>query len=260
MRLNVVIIEDELPSLSRLKRQLNEISSDISVICEIQSLAEGRAKLPGLSPDLIISDIELGDGLSFDLLREFPASCPVIFATAYNQYAIESFKVNAVDYLLKPVAINDLKNALQRVKAYATASGGLQIDYDALAEAIARRENQKRRRFLIKVGTKYRTVESEDIAFAYTENKINYLVDHSGKHYPVDLNLEQLEKELDPRRFFRINRSFIVSIDAIESMHQFTRGRVRLKTNPPANDDFLVVGTEKSPVFKKWLEGKTSDS
>lgn len=258
MRLNVVIIEDELPSLSRLKRQLNEISSDIAVIGEIRSVAEGRSKLPELSPDLIISDIELGDGLSFDLFREFPATCPVIFATAYNQYAIESFKVNAIDYLLKPIAVGDLKSALLRVEGKTAQAGKMKIDYDALAEAIARRENQKRRRFLIKVGTRYRTVESEEIAFAYTENKINYLVDKSGKHFAVDLNLEQLEKELDTARFFRINRSFIVGIDAIESMHQFSKGRVRLKTNPPASDDFLVVGTEKSPVFKKWLEGKTS--
>lgn len=260
MRLNVVIIEDELPSLSRLKRQLNQISSDIAVVGEIQSVAEGRSKLPALSPDVIISDIELGDGLSFDLLREFPVTCPIIFATAYNQYAIESFKVNAIDYLLKPITVGDLKSALQRVSSNVAETGSINIDYDALAEAIARRENQKRRRFLIKVGTRYRTVESDEIAFAYTENKINYLVDKSGKHFPVDLNLEQLEKELDPRRFFRINRSFIVSIDAIESMHQFSKGRVKLKTNPTANDDFLVVGTEKSPVFKRWLEGKTDET
>lgn len=257
MQLKVIIIEDETPSLKRLKRQMHEISEEIQVIGEIQSVAEGRKLLSALKADVIISDIELGDGLSFDLFREIPPLCPVIFATAYNQYAIESFKVNAVDYLLKPIALSDLKNALMRVQQRIEPSPDqTPIDYDALAEAIARRQQQKRRRFLIKVGTKYSTVESDDIAFAYTEHKINYLVNKLGKHFPLDMSLEQLENELDPQHFFRINRSFIVCIDAIESMHQYSKGRVRLKTNPSANDDFLIVGTDKSPVFKQWLQGK----
>lgn len=256
MRLNAVIIEDEAPSLKRLKRQLNEISAEISVVGEIHSVAEGLEILPNLNPDVIISDIELGDGLSFDLFKEHPPKCPVIFATAYNQYAIESFRVNAVDYLLKPIGVDDLRKALQRINVRKEPEVSTQIDYDALAEAILRQQQKTRKRFLIKIGTKYNTIESADIAFAYTENKINYLVNHAGKHFPVDQSLEQLEQELDPDKFFRINRSFIIGIDAIDSMHQYSKGRVRIKTNPPAADDLIIVGTEKSPLFKRWLEGK----
>ncbi len=256
MRLTVVIIEDETPSLQRLKRQLNNISPRISVLAEVQSVEEGKLILPAHQPDVIISDIELGDGLSLDLFKEHPPQCPVIFATAYNQYAIESFKMNAIDYLLKPIGEDDLRNALNRVDQRDPGIHPVSIDYDALAEAIERRQNQKRKRFLIKIGTRYNTLESDEIAFAYTENKINYLVNKTGKHFPVDQSLEQLENELDPGQFFRINRSLIIGLDAIDSMHQYSKGRVRIKTIPPAPDDLLIVGTEKSPVFKRWLEGK----
>ena len=259
MRLRAVIIEDEAPSLKRLKRQLNEISPEITVQAEIHSVAEGIELLPDLNPDVIISDIELGDGLSFDLFRKYPPKCPVIFATAYNQYAIESFRVNAVDYLLKPVGVDDLRKALERIDIKKTPDVSAEIDYDALAEAILRRQQKARKRFLIKIGTKYNTIESADIAFAYTENKINYLVNHAGKHFPVDQSLEQLEQELDPEKFFRINRSFIIGIDAIDSMHQYSKGRIRLRTKPEAKEDFLIVGTEKSPKFRMWLEGKPTE-
>lgn len=256
MRLKVVLIEDETPSLKRLKRQLAEISMDIIVVAEIQSVAEGKTQLPEVDPDVIISDIELGDGLSFDIFKQHSPKCPVIFATAYNQYAIESFKVNAIDYLLKPVGVDDLRKALERVPIRSAPDVAAQIDYDELAEAITRKQQKKRKRFLIKIGTKYNTLESGDIAFAYTENKINYLVNKKGKHYPVDQSLEQLENELDPDQFFRINRSLIIGLEAIDSMHQYSKGRVRIKTKPEAPDDLLIVGTDKSPVFKRWLEGK----
>lgn len=255
MRLDVILVEDELPSLQRLKRQLANISPQISVVAEIESVSEGRNILPGTKADVIISDIELGDGLSFDLFKEFPPKCPVIFATAYNEYAVQSFRANAIDYLLKPIGEDDLRQALQKVHPTEKKEKDLPIDYDALAEAIERRQQQRRKRFLIKIGTRYNTLESTDVAFAYTENKINYLVNKSGKHFPVDQSLEQLEQELGKDLFFRINRSFIIGIEAIDSMHQHSKGRVRIKTNPPAPDDLLVVGTEKSPVFKEWLEG-----
>lgn len=256
MRLNVVLIEDEKPSLQRLKRQLAAISPEITVLAEIESLAEGKTVLAQQQPDVIISDIELGDGLSFDLFKTHPPQCPVIFATAYNQYAIEAFKVNAIDYLLKPVGEEDLRKALERVTIKNPQIPAATVDYDALAEAIERRQQHKRKRFLIKIGTRYTTLSSEDIAFAFTENKINYLVSKAGKNYPVDQSLEQLEHDLDSDQFFRINRSFIIGLDAIESMHQYSKGRVRIKTNPTASDELLIVGTEKSPVFKQWLEGK----
>ncbi len=259
MRLNAVIIEDEMPSLKRLKRQLNEISPEITVIAEIQSVAEGMEVFPDLNPDVIISDIELGDGLSFDLFKQHAPKCPVIFATAYNQYAIESFRVNAVDYLLKPIGVEDLRKALQRINVRQVPDVPAQIDYDTLAEAILRQQQKTRKRFLIKIGTKYNTIESGDIAFAYTEYKINYLVNHAGKHFPVDQSLEQLEQELDPDKFFRINRSFMIGIDAIDSMHQYSKGRIRLRTKPEAKEDLLIVGTEKSPKFRLWLEGKRID-
>jgi len=255
MNLKVVIIEDEMLSAQRLVRQLAEISTEIEILAEIDSVSDGLLKLPGLKPDVIISDIELGDGLSFDLFRKIPPKCPVIFITAFNQYAIESFKANAIDYLLKPASVSDLHAALQKVSGRKKEQDTT-IDYDALAAAILRKEQQKSKRFLIKIGQKFVTVEANEVAFAYTENKINYLVDNKGKRYPVDESLEQLENELGEDRFFRINRSFIVGFHAISSMQQHTKGRVVLQTNPAGNPDLMVVGADKSPVFKKWLVGK----
>lgn len=255
MNLKVVIIEDEMLSAQRLVRQLAEISSGIEVLTEIDSVSDGLHKLPGLKPDVIISDIELGDGLSFDLFKKIPPACPVIFITAFNQYAIESFKANAIDYLLKPASVNDLSAALQKVSARKKEQI-TSIDYDALAAAILRKEQQKSKRFLIKIGQKFVTVQADEVAFAYTENKINYLVDNKGKRYPVDESLEQLENELGDERFFRINRSFIVGFHAIANMQQYSKGRVVLQTNPAGNPELMVVGADKSPVFKKWLAGK----
>jgi len=252
MNLKVIIIEDEMLSAQRLVRQLAEISANIQVIAEIDSVSDGLLKLPGLKPDVIISDIELGDGLSFDLFRQETPDCPVIFITAFNQYAIESFKANAIDYLLKPASVGDLRGALQKVSERKKEQNTT-IDYDALAAAILRKEQQKSRRFLIKIGQKFVTVEADDVAFAYTENKINYLVDNSGKRFPVDESLEQLENELGEDRFFRINRSFIVGFHAISSMQQHTKGRVVLQTDPAGNPDLLVVGADKAPYFKRWL-------
>src|SRR5690554_823269 len=131
MRITVIIIEDEIPSLQRLKRQLHNISPQISVVAEVQSVGEGRTILPVHQPDVIISDIELGDGLSLDLFKEHPPKCPVIFATAYNQYAIESFKVNAIDYLLKPIGEDDLRKALTKVNQRKSTNPPASIDYDA---------------------------------------------------------------------------------------------------------------------------------
>jgi len=256
MNLKVVIIEDEMLSAQRLVRQLAEISTEIEILAEIDSVSDGLLKLPGLKPDVIISDIELGDGLSFDLFRKIPPTCPVIFITAFNQYAIESFKANAIDYLLKPASVSDLRVALQKVsgrKKEVTTN----IDYDALAAAILRKEQQKSKRFLIKIGQKFVTVDTNEVAFAYTENKVNYLVDNKGKRFPVDESLEQLENELSEDRFFRINRSFIVGFHAITAMQQYSKGRVVLQTNPAGNPELMVVSAEKSPVFKKWLAGKT---
>jgi two-component system, LytTR family, response regulator LytT len=255
MNLKVVVIEDEAPSMQRLLRQLSEISAEIDVVETIESVAEGLLKLPQLKPDVIISDIELGDGLSFDLFKIAHPGCPVIFITAFNQYAIESFKANAIDYLLKPASKDDLKAALSKVQSRNPQPTPI-IDYNALAEAILQKEKQKEKRFLIKIGPRFVTLNIEDVAFAYTENKIIYLVDKSGKRFPADQSLEQLESELGTERFFRINRSFIVCFDAICGMQQYTKGRVILQTNPPGNPDLMVVGADKSPFFKKWLAGQ----
>jgi len=256
MNLKVVVIEDEAPSMQRLLRQLSEISAAIEVIDTIESVADGLQKLQGLKPDVIISDIELGDGLSFDLFKAVHPSCPVIFITAFNQYAIESFKANAIDYLLKPASKDELKAALLKVESRKVLAAPA-IDYNALAEAILQKEKQKEKRFLIKIGQRFVTVNAEDVAFAYTENKITYLVDKSGKRYPADQTLEQLESELGTERFFRINRSFIVGFQSISGMQQHSKGRVILQTSPPGNPELMVVGADKSPIFKKWLAGQS---
>ncbi|MCB0635549.1 MAG: response regulator transcription factor, partial [Lewinella sp.] len=174
-----------------------------------------------------------------------------IFTTAYDQYAIQAFQVNAVDYLLKPIKREDLRRAIGKYQARFTApAGSAAVDYQELARAILQ-ENQKRR-FLIRLGQQIRLVGLDEVAYAYTESKITFLVTRTGKRYPVDYSLDKLDEMMPDDAFFRINRQFIIGIHAIDEMLAYSKSRVKLTLNPPCELE-TVVSTERSPIFKQWL-------
>lgn len=203
-------------------------------------------------PDLIFMDIQLADGISFEIFNQIPVKCPVIFTTAFDQYAIQAFKVNSIDYLLKPVKNDELEAAIAKFRKSKTSTDS-PIPYEKLL-GLLKGKPELHKRLLIRFGETIKAVEVSDVAYFYTENKINYLCTFDKKTYPLDFNLDQLESMIDPEHFFRINRQFIVHIKAINKMVSYSKSRVKLELVPPTEIE-TIVSTERSPNFKNWLTG-----
>ena len=248
--MKTLIIEDEAAAVRRLSKLLQEINPSIEIVDDLDSI---EATLNWLEnhplPDLIFMDIHLADGSSFEIFNHTKIEKPIIFITAYDQYAIQAFKVNAIDYLLKPIKKNELEQAL---KKYETLQQSWQLDYTKLAKAVQGDDYNKR--FLIRFGQQIRVVEFREAAYFYTQDKVTFIVTKQGKRYPIDYSLENLEEMADPRNFFRINRQFIINIEAIKEMYAYSKSRVKIDLQPPCEIP-TVVSTDRSPVFKKWLVG-----
>lgn len=203
------------------------------------------------APDLIFLDIHLADGSSFDIFQFVDVHAPVIFTTAYDEYALKAFRVNTIDYLLKPIKKPELERALRKFnKSKETMP---KIDYRKLAESMVPEGTDKR--FLLRVGSRLLVVEMKEVAYFYTEDKVTLMTTHAGKRYPVDYSLEQISEMVPAAEFFRINRQFIVRLSSIAEMHAFSKSRVKLLLSPPCKLD-TIVSTERSPHFKRWLEGR----
>ncbi|MCB0570353.1 MAG: response regulator transcription factor [Phaeodactylibacter sp.] len=250
--MKVLIIEDEEAAARRLHKLIREIAPEIEVIGQLDSI---EAVLNWIRenklPDLIFMDIHLADGSSFEIFNHAKVDKPIIFTTAYDQYAIDAFKVNSVDYLLKPIKRQGLEQAIQKYHKWHGKAG---MDYEQLARAI--QGEQYNKRFLIRIGQSIRVVEMKDAAYFYTENKITFVATKEGKRYPLDQSLEKIEELLDPQVFFRINRQFIIGIDAIREMYAYSKSRVKITLQPHCELE-TVVSTERSPHFKKWLLGES---
>lgn len=249
--INILIIEDEEPAANRLKKMVTELEPDANVlenIVSINSAIEWFKQNP--SPDLIFSDIQLSDGLSFDIFKNVEVQCPVIFITAYDQYAIDAFKVNSIDYLLKPIKKDDLQVAINKFKKLNRSESSL--DINKVLEVFNQPKAEYKTRFIVRYGEHIKTIRIEEAAYFYTEDKINFLTTNEGRRYIIDYNLDALESMLDPKTFFRINRQFIISINAISEMFSYSKSRVLVKLNPASKHE-TVVSTERSGDFKLWL-------
>lgn len=249
--MKVLIIEDEEAAARRLHKLLQELDPGIEVVGELDSISQSvRWLSKNPLPDLLLLDIHLADGASFEIFQQIKIDCPVVFITAYDQYAIEAFQHNAVDYLLKPIKRPDLERAIAKYRRWNQAPA---VDYQKLAQVLQREPSQ--RRFLIRVGQNIRLIDLREVAYFYSEEKITFLMTQDGKRYPIDYSLDRLEELVDPARFFRINRQFIISIDAIREMHAYSKSRVKIELSPDIESD-TIVSTERSPHFKKWLTGE----
>ena len=201
--------------------------------------------------ELIFLDIQLSDGISFKIFEQVTVSTPVIFTTAYDQYAIKAFQLNSISYLLKPVRKSELAESLQKFRSLKSA---FSIDFDALMAQLQGREPDFKKRFLIQIGEKIKKVEVTEIAYFYILEKGVYIKTFSGKSLPVDFTLDKLETIVNPAFFFRINRKYLVNMDAISNMIAFSRGRVKLELKPKADDEFnTIVSIDRSADFKRWL-------
>jgi two-component system LytT family response regulator len=249
--MKTLIIEDEAAAVRRLSKLILEIDSSIEIVDDLDSIENSLDWLHSNPiPDLIFMDIHLADGASFEIFNHFEISKPIIFTTAYNEYAIQAFKVNTIDYLLKPIKKPELEAAINKYRKLARSQT---FDYKTLAREMNRDEYNKR--FLIRFGQQIRVVEMRDCAYFYTQNKVTFLVTKKGKRYPIDYSLEKIEEMTDPHGFFRINRQFIINIEAINEMYAYSKSRVKIDLNPSCELD-TIVSTERSPHFKKWLVGE----
>ncbi len=249
MATQILLIEDEAPAAARLEKMILQLEPDwhiAGVLDSVESAVDYFRTHP--QPDLVFMDIQLADGESFDIFRETEVTAPVIFITAFDQYAIKAFKVNSVDYLLKPLKEAELTAAIDKFKR----SQGPKPDMNNLLDTLRPKEYQKR--FVLQFGQHIKTVEIADAAYFFLESKITLMVSFSGQQYPIDPNLDHLERMLDPAQFFRLNRQYIISHKAIKHMYTHTKSRVIIEVNPPASHQ-LVVSSERSAVFKKWLAG-----
>jgi DNA-binding LytR/AlgR family response regulator len=252
--MNILLLEDEQPAAKRLEKMLKEIEPDavfpeniVSVSSAIKWLEQNPA------PDLIISDIQLADGLSFEIFKKIKTLCPVIFTTAYSQYAIEAFTVNSIDYLLKPVKKEALQSAIEKYKNLLPQKQTALPDIDKLIEAMSGNNQSKyKKRFAVKYGEHLKTIGIDEVAYFYTEDKINFLTTKEGRRFTIDFNLDALEMMLDPHIFFRINRQYIISIHCIAEMFTYSKSRVLIKLSPAAKHE-TIVSTERSGDFKLWL-------
>jgi DNA-binding LytR/AlgR family response regulator len=255
--MKILIVEDEPLAAAQLAANIAVLKpgAQIVAVCDtVKSTVNWLKNNP--PPDLSFFDIQLGDGLSFEIFEKIDFKQPVIFITAFNQYAIQAFKVNSIDYLLKPIDRNDLERALTKYKnlSQPKTSG---ITTQALEEIIAslKKKNYKER-FLVKVGTHLRVVETCDILYFYSLQKGTYLKLNDGKDYLLDQSLEQVEELIDPSAFFRINRKYLVSLKSISDVISYSNSRLKLKVQNPIDDEFLVA-REKVKDFKDWLEGNS---
>jgi DNA-binding LytR/AlgR family response regulator len=254
--MNVLIVEDEAAIARRMQKLLVDIDPAIIVSDILSSIESSVAWLKShTDPDLILMDIHLADGSSFEIFNEVEVNCPVIFATAYDQYAIQAFKVNSIDYLLKPVNKEDLAESLKKFKRLQSPTQATGFDYTMLAQMLGVKKNDFLKRMVIRYGDVIKAIEVKDVAYFYTDEKIVFATLNEGKTFPVDFTLDMLEKKMDPERFFRINRKFLISYESIDKMISYSKSRVKISLLP-ACDLEVISSTERSGDFKEWLAGK----
>jgi DNA-binding LytR/AlgR family response regulator len=254
--MKIIIIEDEYPAAERLEKLLLKLDAPIQILAVIQSVSEALqwlAKNP--APDLIFSDIQLSDGLSFQIFENIPVKSPIIFTTSYDEYAIKAFKVKSIDYLLKPIKFQELQVAVTKFREMQSILGNdYTLKIDSLIDTLQTTNKRYKSRFLVKTHEQLVPIQKEEIAYFFTANGLVCLVRRDAKHFIIDYNLEELEKLLDPSYFFRINRQVIATLPSIFHIHTYFNGKLKLDLNPELAQEVLV-SREKVQAFKEWIEG-----
>ncbi len=253
--MKILIIEDEELAVKKLHKMLIGIDRDIEVIANLDSIETSVEWLENNeAPDLIMMDIELLDGQSFEIFNRVKVKSPVIFTTSYDEYALKAFKVNSVDYLLKPIQKEDLEAALDKYRKLFVSAAPPSINMDMLVKELQQKLQPKeyRKRFLVKNVQKLVSVETDEIAYFYSDGRLNFFKTYDNKKYVVDYTMDEMEDMLDPEKYFRISRSFYVSIASVDQINDYFGNRLIL-TLKPAVDKEALVSREKVTEFKKWL-------
>lgn len=244
--IKTVIIEDEKPAARKLERLIS-LFPDLEVVAMLHSVEEGLEWFQNNAhPDLIFSDIVLGDGLSFDIFEKIPTRSFMIYTTAFDQYTLKAFKLNSIDYLLKPIMEEDLEKAINKFKSFLpseSASNSLEI------KSLIKEDKQKLSRILVKIGYNLKIVQTDEVSCFYSENKIVYL-QTKERNYPTDFTLDELQELLDEKKFFRVNRQFMINSNFIKNIHTSPYYKVEMEFQP---EEEITVSRDRVKDFKDWL-------
>ncbi len=251
--MNVIIIEDEKPAARRLSRLLGGLGVEVSTM--LHSVEESINWFQNNHhPDLIFLDIQLSDGLSFEIFEVIEVKSAIIFTTAYDEYALQAFKLNSIDYLLKPIDDEELEVALKKYKNLKPETDKLSLDFDDIKKLLVNPlEREYKKRFTARVGQHLKIINADEVECFYSENKGTYAATSDGRNYLLDMTLENLETELEPKTFFRVSRKFYINVNHIKDIVSYTNSRLQIKVNK-FNEQEIIVSREKVKDFKLWLE------
>lgn len=253
--MKALIIEDEELAARRLKSLIAECDPTIEVV-EILESIEGSVEWfkQNPSPDLIFLDIHLEDGLSFAIFDEVKVTAPIIFTTAFDEYAIKAFKLKSIDYLLKPISKDELCRAIEKFKDWGSNQKQL-VDISEIMQLIAPKRTNYRERFSVSVGDKLKTIDVKEIAYIFSNSSITFAVTFDKHQYTLDQSIDKTMAELNPNDFFRVNRQYLVCHKAIVNVHVYPKSRLKLELNPSVKE-MVFVSIDRVPEFKKWLDGR----
>ena len=248
--MNALVIEDEKPAAENLINLLGRIDNEIKVLAILETVRESIDWLElNDPPDLIFLDVHLADDICFKIFDSIDPVVPIIFCTAYDQYALRAFKLNSIDYLLKPIEQEELEKSLIKYKNLLSDHS---LDITALVKAFGDNKPEYQKRFMVTAGERIKSVAIDRVAYFFGQDKYVYLITKNNERYLIDHTLTQLQELIDPLDFFRINRQFLISFESIVEMYAYSRGRVKVELTPPCKED-TIVSIDRSGSFKKWL-------
>lgn len=251
--MKILIIEDETRAANRLEKLITHLKPGSTILGKLESVRDSVGFLKdNESPDLILSDIQLADGLSFEIFRKVAVRCPIIFTTAYDQYAIEAFNTNGIDYLLKPIEEERLAKALDKLRNLTSVQPELGAVLDLLSKQSIAAKSFKSR-FMVKVGEQIKTIQTERIRAFYSFDRATFIFTDDQHNYIIDFTLDQLEEMLDPAKFFRVNRKYFLSLDACSKIYAWSNSRLKIEIE--GLDDEVIVARDRVGRFKEWLDG-----
>lgn len=252
--MEILIIEDEQLGAEKLARMLQSIDASVKIVGNTRSIESSVEWLmQHRHPDIVLMDIELTDGQSFEIFNHVTINSMVIFTTSYDEYALKAFKLNSVDYLLKPVKKEELKTALDKYQQWKQKFSAAALNIEQLITELNRLPSKTwRSRFLVKQGQKLVSIETSDIAYLFAEGRLSYLVTWNKIKYVLDYTIEELEQMLDPQQFYRANRAFIIQVKSVAQIHTYFNGKLKLELQPNTDKEVLI-SREKATEFKEWM-------
>jgi DNA-binding LytR/AlgR family response regulator len=259
--MKILIIEDELPAAEKLELLLKKYDSQIEIVKHITTVEKSVAYLKENQKniDLIFLDIQLTDGLSFDIFKSIQVETPIIFTTAFHEYAIDAFKLNSIDYLLKPLSYEALSKAMDKINSMKanlpSSDSTANISLEQLTQLISAKDQNYKKRYLVKIGEHIKSIQVEDIYFFYAEGRTVFIITNEKRKFIIDSTLEELANQLNSQKFFRANRTFIINFDHITDVVVYSTSRLRIKY-PFEFEKEIIVSREKVSDFKAWYEGE----